>query len=344
MKQITNNNLRVREINFNIIRKCFIQKSTATKAEIAKITGLSIATCGSVLNKMVEAGEIFEGELEASNGGRPARRYLYNSNFNLVAGLMVLVEGEKKSIKAIVANCFGEIVDDMEVSPEAVTAEVVLNTVRALKEKHNTISVVGIGAPAIIRDQVILSCDEEQLENVNFRELLEEQVGVDTVVVNDSQTKVWGYYKGDSRLRNKSVALLFIPKDHCTGVGIISGGRLIKGDNGIAGEVQFLPYYNDGSDNEDLAKEVSAIISTMVAVINPSVFVINGSKMGTGEYSRDVLDKINERCRLYIPEQFMPDVMFIPDMSEYYAKGLITILTERLYDDIRLVNEHDFDR
>ena len=91
-----NNTKMVRKINSDVIRKVLRKNEELTKAEISSLTGLSIATCGNLLKLMVESGEVIEGELEQSTGGRPARRYRYNVEKNLLLCLYVIVDEKER--------------------------------------------------------------------------------------------------------------------------------------------------------------------------------------------------------------------------------------------------------
>ena len=53
------------------------QVHTATRNEIASMTGLSVATSGNILKEMLSRNEVSEYRLEEPNGGRPAHRYEY---------------------------------------------------------------------------------------------------------------------------------------------------------------------------------------------------------------------------------------------------------------------------
>lgn len=68
MNQIANNSIRVKRINQELIKEALKAMKQGTKAAVASVTGLSIATCGNILNELVETGEVIETELEASSG------------------------------------------------------------------------------------------------------------------------------------------------------------------------------------------------------------------------------------------------------------------------------------
>ncbi|WP_345940182.1 winged helix-turn-helix transcriptional regulator, partial [Paenibacillus riograndensis] len=67
MSPIANNTMRVKKMNQELVRQTLKANRKATKAAVAKFTGLSLGTCGSILNELLAAGEVLELETEESN-------------------------------------------------------------------------------------------------------------------------------------------------------------------------------------------------------------------------------------------------------------------------------------
>ena len=109
---LTNNTLRVKESNTNLILDTLKSVEIATRAEIAKRTGLSIATCGNILKSLLASGEILEGDLENCSGGRPARQYIYNKNFSLIIAMTIQSDTQLKTLQYAVTNLYGEILEE----------------------------------------------------------------------------------------------------------------------------------------------------------------------------------------------------------------------------------------
>ena len=129
-----NNTKMVRKINSDVIRKVLRKNEELTKAEISSLTGLSIATCGNLLKLMVESGEVIEGELEQSTGGRPARRYRYNVEKNLLLCLYVIVD-EKERLLVEVNDGIGSRKEMEEIDTDKVTESLILEKVNEALEK-----------------------------------------------------------------------------------------------------------------------------------------------------------------------------------------------------------------
>ena len=69
-------------MNRELVRQTLKKMGQGTKSMVAEATGLSVATCRSILLELLEAGELVELDLEESSGGRPAQIYKFNENFS----------------------------------------------------------------------------------------------------------------------------------------------------------------------------------------------------------------------------------------------------------------------
>ena len=57
----TANTLLIKEINLNIVRKQLLSLKTATKQQLAQLTGLSLMTVSSIISELIDNGEVVEG-------------------------------------------------------------------------------------------------------------------------------------------------------------------------------------------------------------------------------------------------------------------------------------------
>ena len=75
--------IKRKKYGFNSLR---IEKklSLVPKNSLSISTGLSIATCGNILKDLILSDEVIELDLAQSEGGRPARRFRYNENHELI--------------------------------------------------------------------------------------------------------------------------------------------------------------------------------------------------------------------------------------------------------------------
>jgi predicted transcriptional regulator len=108
LNQFIHSTSQLKKMNIELVKKVLKAQGIGTKAVIAKMTNLSVATCGNILNELVEIGEVIELEPEESNGGRPALKYKYNANFGYIINMIVSTEGGKQSLSYNVLNLIGD--------------------------------------------------------------------------------------------------------------------------------------------------------------------------------------------------------------------------------------------
>ena len=80
------NTVEVKQLNKEKIIEAVQSRESCTKAEIARETGLSVATCGTILNEMSESGELVRMDQEDAVIGRPATLFAYNRDYRHVSG------------------------------------------------------------------------------------------------------------------------------------------------------------------------------------------------------------------------------------------------------------------
>ncbi|MFJ1227678.1 ROK family protein, partial [Yersinia enterocolitica] len=73
---LINTTRQMKKKNIMLVTGTLKSLVSATKSDISAQTGLSLATCGTILNELCAEGEVIEESLDESRGGRPAKRYI----------------------------------------------------------------------------------------------------------------------------------------------------------------------------------------------------------------------------------------------------------------------------
>lgn len=328
-----NNTKMVRKINSDIIRQELRKHEELTKAEVSSLTGLSIATCGNLLKVLVENGEVVEGKMEESTGGRPARKYRYNVDMKMVLCIYVLVD-KKESIRFEVNNGIGERKEIYDIEEEEITLKVILQNTRSLLEKYENISLIGIGVPGVVYEGVCYICDARHLVGINLKREMEEQFNVKVFVEHEQQLKAYGYSRRYNLDDAITMVYLIAPERRCMGTGIIVNGKAFKGGYSMAGETQYLPYYylkNKGIAVDDVMDEMTFIVSTMTAIINPNVFVLTGDR-----FDEKSPEEIREKCCEIIDEKYLPEIRYEKNSFADFREGLVVGTLKELGDRVEI--------
>lgn len=308
---------------------------------IASATGLSVATCGNILNEFVETGEVVETEPEQPGSGRPAMLYMYNANFAYIACLYASSEGGRHSLTYIVANLIGETVEEGTREVELADASAIDAVVEALIHKHPDIQALGIGIPGFVHQGVINVCDIPELLNVPLGAQLREKHRLDVTIDNDMNLTVYGFYKKQNDDKEKTIVVITFPKNNYPGSGMMIGGQIHRGMTQFAGEVSFLPYgmsreeqFAQLHSEETFVPLAAKTIMSIIAIVNPETLALTGELV-----KEEHIEGIYNHCKGVIPDEHMPKIMVLNHAHEHYIHGLIAITLESLSYNLQLVEK-----
>lgn len=341
MFPISNNALRVKRINMELVKNTLKTMEYGTKSSIASVTGLSVATCGNILNELLQTGEVIETELEEPNGGRLARRYKFNADYSYIVCLYVKTEGGVNSLTYGIANLIGEVIEEKTMILDLIDYDVIDNQIEELIEKHGNIKAIGIGIPGVVHKGVIGVCDIGPLVGLSLGPQLKDKYELEITIENDMHLTAYGFYKMQNYDEDKTFAIVTFPKDNFPGAGFIVDGHTLKGNTKFAGEVSFLPF--DITREEQLKQMNSPLefVPLAVKTITSIITIINPVSMAlTGELSDpSLLDEIYNSCLKVIPKEHMPELFVKNNTHEEYLNGLISITLESLTYNLQLVEK-----
>lgn len=108
MNEMNGTGIRLRELNFELLKAVLkVYPGGVTKQFLAEKTGLSLATCGTLVTELVKTGEVLESARSASGGGRPPRLYTYNNTYAMSALLHPAVENGRPHTDLLCGGCGG---------------------------------------------------------------------------------------------------------------------------------------------------------------------------------------------------------------------------------------------
>ena len=127
----------------------------------------------------------------------------------------------------------------------------------------------------------------EDWKEIKIRKYLKERFDVPILLENDINSASLAFYN-DYIEKNKcdSISLVYVSFTSLgVGAGIVLNGNVLKGDNGYAGEIGFIPVGNtflnammiSNLDDDEYIQVIINTIKTISAIINPSVVVLGGS-------------------------------------------------------------------
>ncbi len=333
---------KVKQMNTELIKAVLKATPGSTKADIASSTGLSQATCNTILNELVTSGEVLELDIEHSSGGRPAKRYRYNGDYAYIICLYIDCESRKPVISYAVINMLGEIKEENKIPEMSVDYNIIEDLIGDLIQKYQHVEAVGVGIPGVVigRSKIDI-CDVDSLTGFPLAEKLQNKFGINVLLENDMNLTALGFYHNQNYESDTSVAVLNFLKGNCPGSGIIVDGHIVTGHTNFAGEISYLPFYDSLKKynqkletREGIIETVGKTICAFSSIINPNIILLTGALL-----SEDMLDEIQNLCHRFIPEKHMPDVIFRKTIHDFYIKGLTTMTLESLSLPFRMVEK-----
>jgi glucokinase-like ROK family protein len=242
----------LRALNRGRVIDALRERGTASRAEIARATGLSRSTVSSIVSDLIDDGLLSEqpeatGVAHGEAGGRPPVLLSLNPS----AGLAVGVDFGHTHLRVAVSDLSHEVLAetrrelDTDHSAEQglkAATELVGKVLKEAKVGSQRVLGVGMGLPGPINRATGTVGSSSILPGwvgVNAAEEMEGRLGVPVHVENDANLGalaevVWGAGRGRSDV-------VYIKLSSGVGAGLLFSGRLHQGAGGTAGEIGHTP-------------------------------------------------------------------------------------------------------
>jgi predicted NBD/HSP70 family sugar kinase len=226
-----------------------------SRASVAKITGLSKQTVSEVVSSLEQDGWVQTVGRTEGNVGRRAVVYEIVPDAALVAS--VDLGGTK--VRVALCNLSGAVVAEITEPTSQGGGEAVVKQIGRLiidaavrhEVSSEKIRVAVVGVPGVLDAEtgnINMAPNIKGIDGINFPALLQTSLGIEVLVENDVNLAAlgehWMTHQGDKD------DLVFLSIGTGIGAGIVIGGQLVRGANGAAGEIGYLPFGADPFEPE----------------------------------------------------------------------------------------------
>ena len=233
--------------NSRLILKTIYDEGEISRADVARLTGLTRTTVSDAVAKLIEGGLVAEVGLGPSAGGKPPTLLSVVDDSRYLIGID-LAESE---FRGAVINLRGEIKHRLSLPIHDRDGNAALALVYELVDELVTIADspilgIGIGTPGLMdaRQGVVRDAVNLDWHNLPLGDLLEVRYELPVYVANDSQVAALAESTfGDSENLSN---LILIKVGRGTGGGIVLNRQLYYGDGFGAGEIGHVAVVEDG--------------------------------------------------------------------------------------------------
>ncbi len=324
-----NNSADIRKENKKSIYRIMLDGRQYTKQQLSMQTGLSAATCNTLLNDMQIQGIVRGEDRLVGEVGRRSVLYQIKDEHESYLAIHFYMEQGNKLVESIVFSAVGRILAQKRAVYEQVDYKQLEQIIGGIAEDNPGLAQIIVGTPSIAENGIIKHCDIPELENVPLKACLEKKFGIAVAMENDMHHKAYGYCKkGDSE--DEVVTLGYFSSHILPGTATIHRGTIIRGANGFAGMTGFLPY--DMSREEVIAMLkpgtcipfIAESLCAIIVLLNPGKIVLTGDLI-----NEDMLKAVREKCETYIPKEYMPQLLIEDSFDKYYYEGMFQLAVDR---------------
>ena len=175
---------------------CFlIYASKFTKQELARHTGLSTATCNTLINEMAADGEVTGHKLQLGEVGRSSLAYQLNESYEFTLCVWFEMMDESRVLYLYLLNALGNIAEKRQASFSFLDEACLINEIEQMMQKQKRIRAIMIGTPSLLKEGKISHCDIPELDGCDLVGKLQSRFSVMVHMENDMHYRVYGYYK-----------------------------------------------------------------------------------------------------------------------------------------------------
>ena len=232
--------------NLSLVLQTLYRSGTQSRADIARVTGLTRVTISALVAELMADGLVLElGQREDVRPGKPATLIDLNRAGFQIVGLDL---SEHAVFRGAVLDLDGNILARAEVALEHRVGEAALALVIDLTRRLVSASTapllgIGVGSPGVVDlGGVVLTAPNLGWVDVALQQTLADEFGVGVIVANDANAAVLAEHSfGDA----DSDAML-VKVGHGVGAGLLLGGTPLFGSRFAAGEIGHVVVGTDG--------------------------------------------------------------------------------------------------
>ena len=238
----------VGKLNERQVLRVLQARGPLSRAEVARESGLSAPTVSKAVASLLKSGLLEEADAAELARGRPAPRLRLASESAQVLGISI----DAGHCEVVSAGLDGELHTDLETVPTPRTYSALLDVLEAKARKlvrrpEVTTLGVGVSLPGLVdyrRGCGVLSPNVPMTDGRAPARDLARRLGIDCTLLQESHALCLA--ERDYGLARGMDDFAMLDVGTGVGLGVMSGGRLLTGHSGLAGEVGHLTAVAEG--------------------------------------------------------------------------------------------------
>lgn len=239
---------QTKEHNTTLVLKTIYGRDCISRAEIARLTGLTRTTVSDIVGNLITDGLVIEAGYGESLGGKPPIQVKLVDD----ARQLICLDLSDDDFCAAVVNLRGEFVYRLVLPLQHQRGDAALQVVYQLVEAllpHASAPIlgIGIGTPGLVdaRKGIVRQAVNRGWSDLPLKDLLAERYQLPVFVGNDSHVAALAEYSFGENYQLPNLVLIKVGEG--IGSGIVLGGHIHHGDGFSAGEIGHLLVQRNGA-------------------------------------------------------------------------------------------------
>lgn len=225
-----------------------------------------------------------------------------------------------------------EIIDSHRIIKPSMNIYDLYDIIDTVLLKHSFIDVIGIATPGIVKNGKHLS-DPTSGEDVDLKTDFEKKYGIDIFVYNNANAAVVGFSLEHPEYKD----IIFHSQPFGYGVGgqgIISNGKIVRGKNGIAGELRhFIRRMQLSDDVHKLARTHHGALELVTRSLLPTISIIGPEAVVIYAPMASDMNEVKKTLASFIDEEFLPEFYYMKEASSYMLSGITKLCVDYLEEE-----------
>lgn len=327
------NAAKIKQKNMNRLWHLLRQVDHATVSQLAKWSGLSVVTTTALTKELLQRGQIEQDSIIQPQLGRPAVAYRFAAEYKLILLIYTIEHDQLDYVYFSVCNLRGDSIYSLKQPLPTPMINSFDETIKSLIGKFPLISCIGLGLPvgSEFQDKLIAS-DYPFLQDMPLRSHLSECFGLPVIIENDINAAAYGYCHSH-HLETKCLVSVFFPNKYTPGAGIYLNGQLVKGQNGLAGACQYLPFGEDWQACRDEPHAQCEIVIRLIRIftylLNPHVIVLYWDRPAP-----NIMELLQRTCHCKAERVMLPSLVISDQMLSDFQTGLTQLTLHTFFQSI----------
>ncbi|MDE5985119.1 MAG: ROK family protein [Eubacterium sp.] len=304
----------IRNKNLSDILQVLRDKGACSLSELTQNTDGGLTTVKKCVFQAMDYGMIIEGDIADSTGGRKAKQYLINEQYQYF--LFLIIDNNDLIFK--INNFKFECIKNYSVHFKMNEFfGIVCRNIDEIISKYD-LGTICLSMPCVVKDGVILDWYyNPNMNGFDLKSALESRYHFNIIIQNDMKLTVIGE-STESKQNTKNIVTMQFGHNGI-GVGEMANGHLLEGNAGFAGEVGFI---NDLRKNIMGISYPAKIVRNTIVFLNPEVIVFYKSDR------QNQFNEIFEKAVTGLPHYAVPRFEISDNYNDSIIVGLISLINK----------------